>query len=411
MRDAGNFSPGYDMAAMKRGLERENYRFSIFGGEPLLMPIKDLEEMFRWGLEKFGSNGIQTNGTLITQEHIRIFKQYKVGVGISVDGPDELNDSRWMGTLEKTREATATSMAAIQALCAAGIAPSIIFTLYKGNARGDRLERLKHWLHWLDDLGICWARVHLLEVEDEKVRAEMGLTEAETTTAMLELLYLQPTFARLRLDAFEDMAKLLTADDGNVTCTWNACDPYTTRAVRGVDGLGNASNCGRTNKDGVDWGKADSEGFERPLVLYATPQAEGGCQGCRFFVACKGQCPGTAIGGDWRNRTEQCGTWMSLFDHMERRLAEKGVVPISRSPMLKAVEIAMIGGWRTGKNFTIQQSLAICKGELLPADIGNREHGDHWDAPDGTHHSDGPWEVHGDAGMTEAHGDQPHGDS
>jgi uncharacterized protein len=103
MREAGNFSPGYDMAAMKRALAQENYRFSLFGGEPLLMPFADLEEMFRWGLERFGGNAIQTNGSLITEEHLALFARYGVSVGISMDGPDELNDVREAGTLDKTR--------------------------------------------------------------------------------------------------------------------------------------------------------------------------------------------------------------------------------------------------------------------------------------------------------------------
>jgi uncharacterized protein len=33
---------------------------------------------------------MQTNGTLITEEHIRMFRQYGVQVGISLDGPGEL---------------------------------------------------------------------------------------------------------------------------------------------------------------------------------------------------------------------------------------------------------------------------------------------------------------------------------
>jgi len=34
------------------------------------------------------------------------------------------------------------------------------------------------------------------------------------------------------------------------------------------------------------------------VALAATPHAHGGCRDCRFFLMCKGQCPGTAIDGD-----------------------------------------------------------------------------------------------------------------
>ena len=85
----------------------------------------------------------------------------------------------------------------------------------------------------------------------------------------------------------------------------------TTRAVQGIEGTGRLSNCGRTNKDGVDFVKAATPGYERYIALYQTPQDQGGCSGCRFFIFCKGQCPGTAMNGDWRNKTEHCDLWMT----------------------------------------------------------------------------------------------------
>jgi len=412
MRAAGNFAPGYDLAAMKRGLAAEGYQFSLFGGEPLLMPIADLEEMCRWGFEQYGSTGLQTNGNLITEAHLALFARYHVGVGISIDGPDELNDVRSAGTLEKTRALTARSEWAIHELCARHQAPSLIVTLHRGNGVGTRLHRLKAWLADLHDQGVRYVRLHLLEVESAEVRRQWALTENENVAAMLDLAHFGQRHPRLHLDVFSDLDKLLRGRDstgGGVTCIWNACDPYTTRAVRGINGLGENINCGRTNKDGVDWQKAETEGFERQLVLYDTPQADHGCRGCRFFIACKGQCPGTAIDGDWRNRTEHCGVWMRLFDRVERDLIAAGVTPVSRSPELPALEAIMLNAWREGRNLSIEQAIGILHGH--PADQGAQEHGDHWDAPDGYHHTDAGLEIHGDAGTTVMHGDTPHGDT
>src|SRR5207247_7363385 len=134
-------------------------------------------------------------------------------------------------------------------------------------------------------------------------RSSYALTPHESLAAFREIAALEPTLVRLRFVEFRDMKQLLRGRDNHTSCVWNACDPYTTRAVRGVEGTGQSSNCGRTNKDGIDFVKAPVEGFERYLALYHTPQEHGGCSGCRFFIMCKGQCPGTAIDGDWRNRT------------------------------------------------------------------------------------------------------------
>jgi uncharacterized protein len=66
---------------MKTGVEKEG---RLFGGEALLVPERDLEELWSWEFQKYGSNGIQTNGVLINKNHIRMFQQYKVQLGLSV---------------------------------------------------------------------------------------------------------------------------------------------------------------------------------------------------------------------------------------------------------------------------------------------------------------------------------------
>jgi uncharacterized protein len=388
MRDAGNFSPGYDLAAMKRGLDAEGGSWSLFGGEPLLMRFDDLREMLTYGFRKHGSTGVQTNGTLITPEHVELFRECRTYVGISVDGPDELNDSRWAGSLEKTRAATAASFAAIDMLIAAGNTPSLIVTLYRGNASAERLPRLCAWLRELDAKGVQHVRLHALEVDAASVRDMMALSEEESVMAFDLLMNLQNELTTIRFDIFSDMAKLLLGVR-EASCIWNGCDPLTTPAVRAVNGIGGRSNCSRTNKDGVDWVKADTHGNERSRVLYMTPFEDGGCKGCRFFFACQGQCPGTAIDGDWRNRSEQCGMWFKTFETIERQLVALGKSPISRDDAQRATAEATVLDTSTG---------------------GNRDHGDHWDAPEGYAHTDAGFVVHGDAGTTTVHGDLPHAD-
>ena len=197
-------------------------------------------------------------------------------------------------------------------------------------------------------LGITSARLHDLEIESPQVGAKYELTVDEQVTAFNTFAALEPELRQLRFDVFADIRKMLLGEDQSTTCVWNACDPYTTRAVQGVEGHGQRSNCGRTNKDGIDFVKADREGFERYLALYYAPQDAGGCHGCRFFVMCKGQCPGGSIGGDWRNRSSKCGLWMALFERFEAEIVEAGRTPISlgpHSPPPRTVCAARVGGW------------------------------------------------------------------
>ena len=142
---------------MKAALNRAESNFTNLGGEPLLVPEHVLEELSAFGLERFGTNGIQTNGSLINDRHIRLFKRSKVSVGISEDGPEDLNDVRWAGTLSLTREATAKTHAAIERLVREGLTPSLIVTLHRNNATADKLPRMRDWFRYLDMLGITSA--------------------------------------------------------------------------------------------------------------------------------------------------------------------------------------------------------------------------------------------------------------
>ncbi len=401
MRDAGNFgTEGYDLKKMMAGLEKGNAKsFTVFGGEALLMPIDDLETLWAWGLKKFNRNGIQTNAVLITERHFAMFKKYKVGVGVSMDGPEELNDSRWAGSLEKTRAATAKSQANLERLCREGCyewkgkdgkkytsGPSLIITIYKGNADPDKRPRLKAWIKALDALGLQHARLHPLEIDNEQVRQQWVMPIEEQIDFMLDMAVFEAELQNIHFDIFKDEKGLLVGDDGPATCVWNACDPMTTNAVFGVGPAGELINCGRTTKDGINFVKAKTPGYERQLALYHTPFEAGGCKGCRFFIMCKGHCPGGVEGGDWRNRSEVCGMLMATFEHFERRLVREEKQPLSLATHRPALEKIMLDAWAVGRNLRIYEAIKIHKGEMPSPtkcppgqeDYGD-DHGDHYD--------------------------------
>lgn len=359
-RDAANVLHRYDLGRMMETIEQYGEAFTLFGGEPLLVPMEDLERLWSWGYARFGRNRVQTNGVLIKEEHLRMFKAYRVHVGISVDGPGPLNDVRWVGTLERTRAATEATHNAIRRLCNEGIPPTLILTLHRANGSPDKLPLMFEWLEELERLGVTSARLHLLEVEQGAIRDKYAMTPAENL-AMLEAFY---DFERnhlttLRFDLFQEMRRLLLGRDADCSCVWAGCDPYTTRAVQGIEGNGQRSNCGRTNKDGIDFVKADQEGFERYLALYHTPQDYLGCRDCRFFLVCKGNCPGTSVDGDWRNRSEHCDVWMGLYGRLEEEIVESGAIPLSLDPRREEVERTIIQSWTYHKSMSIAWALRL----------------------------------------------------
>jgi uncharacterized protein len=352
-RDAGNLGPRYDVEAMKRSIvahSREDEPFLLFGGEPLLLSKRALEKLWAFGLQRSGRNSIQTNGVLIDDDHIALFKRYRVGVGVSMDGPGELNDARWDHTLERTRRSTARSESAIEKLIENGIVPSLIVTLHRFNAAPGKLEKLIDWFRYLERLGIRTIGLHLLEIENQAMREKYALSTEETVQVLRRLRKARKQLSAVTLTLIDQLELLLRGRDSDVKCIWQACDPYTTRAVKGLDGQGERTKCSRVNKDGVDYLSAGREGFERYLALYHTPQDAGGCKGCRFFLMCRGQCPGTAIGGDWRNKSEQCETWFTVFADIEAEAVARGVTPLSLRPERLEVEAEILRLWEAGRN-------------------------------------------------------------
>ena len=389
MRDAGNFTDkeDYDIDAIIKTLDGQGSDFNVFGGEALLVPIKDLEKLWAYGFKRFNKNGIQSNGVLITDEHIKLFKKYKVSIGISMDGPDELNSLRWAGSKEKTDASTAKTMNNIKKVLDAGIPVSLIITLHRVNATEKRLPRLIEWVKELDRIGVNTARLHLLEVDNELTRNLYTLTTDQMVNALMTFNDLEKELNHLKFDIFGDMNRLLRGDD-KVTCIWVGCDSYTTSAVQGIGGDGDMHNCGRTSDSGIYWKKADTAGYERYLSLYNTPQEYNGCKDCRFWLMCRGQCPGTAIDKDWRNKTEHCEVWMRLYEYLETEMVNQNEMPLSLHPKLRFAEKIYQERWALGSNPPLASVLASLH-QVEPtqsSDSHTRKfaiqgHGDHNDSP------------------------------
>ena len=448
MRDTGeSYVKDYDLGKIKAQLEHFNSNFTLYGGEALLMPIEDIEELWKFGYEKFGTNSIQSNVVLWTQDHNDLAVKYNAGVGISVDGPGELNHLRWSGTKEKTDKNTQKTQDNIRKLCEAGVNVSLIATLHTVNATKEKIPAMKEWFKELEAMGVMASRLHLLEVDNDLVKEKYVLSTEEIIYAMNEFSdFADEELTSMTFDVFDDMNKLLRGDD-NVTCVWVNCDPYTTSAVQGIGGDGAMHNCGRADKDGVMWLKADQESWERYVTLPLIPQEYGGCKDCRFWLMCRSQCPGTSIDGDWRNKTEHCEVWMSLFDSLETKMVANGETPLSLAPELPELEKRFAVMWQNGGRPTmapllddIRNDRPLLNGAITadmthgdshgdsnnnPDQHGDKPHGDHTNVGPDTRHGDGHGDSHGDSEatsphgdhtnapekVTDQHGDLPHGDS
>ncbi|PKO08115.1 MAG: hypothetical protein CVU40_17240 [Chloroflexi bacterium HGW-Chloroflexi-2] len=84
------------IADFEKSRNNKHARVTWHGGEPLLAGKNFYEQVSKFQKEtgiEF-SNSIQTNGTLIDNNWIEIFKSLKTSVGISIDGPAFINDKQ-----------------------------------------------------------------------------------------------------------------------------------------------------------------------------------------------------------------------------------------------------------------------------------------------------------------------------
>jgi uncharacterized protein len=134
------------------GAMGEPFKIQFTGGEPLLKADLMAEVMDYARFKNPGiSFSLQTNGTLLNEESIRMLKKYQAAIGVSLDGLPETNE-RLRG---KTREA----VAGIALLGEAGLMVNLNtvvcdanaeklhetadMALYLGNVRGIALDPLR----------------------------------------------------------------------------------------------------------------------------------------------------------------------------------------------------------------------------------------------------------------------------
>jgi uncharacterized protein len=73
-------------------------KIDFHGGEPLMMKKRRFDEMCALFESKIRPHyelgfNLQTNGMLVDEEWIQLFRRYDIGIGVSLDGPEAANDA------------------------------------------------------------------------------------------------------------------------------------------------------------------------------------------------------------------------------------------------------------------------------------------------------------------------------
>uniref|UniRef100_A0A6M3MEP1 Putative radical SAM superfamily protein n=1 Tax=viral metagenome TaxID=1070528 RepID=A0A6M3MEP1_9ZZZZ len=315
--------------------KKGNYRgptITLHGGEPTILPKEDIERYLKLAFELTGHSGIQTNGYLIDDDIIEMFRKYKTSVGVSIDGPWPLNEFRGIGTKAQRKKQTKRIMATIKKLRETKLPEeywrkdkdgqkiprylgvSVIAVIHKKNALGERREILKQWVKELDDAGI-YGRLNICCTGNP----EIDLTPLEAVDAYTDLCDFMLEKGLSRWSPFKDITNSLKGED-EVVCVFRNCDPFSTHSATSVLHDGSVGVCLRLYGDGKIYLRAEKESTIRSDVLRQTD-----CKDCPWWEHCYGGCSGLSKDWDWRNKDRYCEMYKALFVKISNALKALGV--------------------------------------------------------------------------------------
>lgn len=290
----------YNLSAILDVIDKySGTQITLHGGEPLILPKRDVEKILAAIYAKKKHSGIQTNGVLIDTEYINIFEKYKTHVGISMDGIGELNRYR------TDTETTSKLFSNMLEMRSRKINLSVISVVSKANAENDELlDKFKQFIATLSSLNI-FGRINPC-VDD----ADCSLDESRLVEVYKDLAWYVMSRG-WKWSPFVDMWNSLKGD-GNVVCTFKECDIFHTPSAEVVLDDGSITNCLRVSSKDL-YLRHPTHHETRGEILSQTEQSDGGCKGCKFWENCKGGCPTQAIDNDWRNRTTICIMYKEVF--------------------------------------------------------------------------------------------------
>lgn len=289
----------------------------LHGGEPLTLPKEDIEAIFKKIVELGLRPSIQTNGTLIDDDIIDLFKRYRVSVGVSIDGPGKLN------ILRAPPSVTERILENIRRLVDEKISVGLITVVHKYNAgTNELLDQLKAFVREMtEELGIT-GRLNPLGYPAPKQYFldpdRLAFVYRDLAKFMLENGY--------RWSPFVDLWNAITGGkcgSGSVVCIFRPCDPFNTSSALVVKGNRMITNCQRHYPLVRDARRMTV----REEILWKVPQEFGGCRGCKYFPICFGGCSANGINGDWRNRSFNCPAWRAILDYYDKVLRFMGIRP------------------------------------------------------------------------------------
>ena len=315
-------------------------KVTFHGGEPLMAghPIwqQALDGLAaRFGLEHCNL-ALQSNLWQLDDEFCRLFRQHKVDVGTSLDGPEDITDAQrgrgyFFRTMQAVRQAHSQG---IKVGCIATFTPA---TLPRWREVFDFFlnERLGFSIHAavprLDHAGPASC----LSPDSQAASSRHFLTPTQYATLLRQMLdYYIEHRRELAVSSLDQICQGFGCAEGKV-CTFRDCQGM----FLAIDPNGGIYPCQRFC--GQPWHRLGALHDQPTLAtLFSSPTAQRmsvrqkevrqACDGCSHWEYCQGGCPYNAWANHRQSETRipqsvdpYCEAYREVYDYIQRRVAEE----------------------------------------------------------------------------------------
>jgi len=297
-----------------------SYPSSIFafqGGEPTLAGLPFFEKLIEYQQQhgrggQSVANALQTNAVLIDKNWCDLFRNYNWLLGVSLDGPEEIND---LYRFNKERHGTwKRVMQSVELLQTNKVEFNILCVLSAAN-----VEKPKELYHFYRKLGIDNIQfIPLAEFDGNGNRLPFTITADQYGRFLCEIFELWwPERRKVRIRFFDNLAEALAGQKPGNCTMHETCDSYVV-----VEYNGDIYPCdffvespwklGNINLD--SWSEIARRQRRYSFASKKTI-AHPECQVCEYQSVCHGGCPKFRHGPNRRFEDLDyfCGAYKMIF--------------------------------------------------------------------------------------------------
>lgn len=300
----------------------------LHGGEPLLITIENWHKLIKYIKDKEYpiTFGVQSNGSLINNEYIEMFKKYGFEIGISLDGDKELND------ITRTNKVGGSSFPKIfknlLRLKSEGLKFGVLVTLNKFNFK--EIERI---YEFFKEHQIPFSIRPIFQTSYFE-NGNFQLTPLEYGEAFCKLFDLW--FNDDNVDPFlvneftSIIAQFTEPIEGLVSCNFTKkCSEH----FVSFDLDGEVSPCNRFyGEESLKYGNINSNTLEelvnsktaKPLAKRWEKLAKTECKTCEVKEYCYGGCPANSFyfKDDYFAKDYYCDAYKMIYKHVNKKVSE-----------------------------------------------------------------------------------------